>query len=347
MIQSLRAAVSFANRYAALARELAGRADAPLRRAELLEIARVCERVPEHPARTFREAIQCVYFIHLVSQIESGGNSISLGRIDRILFPYYEADLAAGRITPEQARELLALLFVKTNEIWNVLEEAFIPGGEGTEGKTTQNVTVGGVDDRGEDATNDLSTIGLDAFADVRTGAANFGVRLSAGTRNPSSGRPRYAKDAVPLHFFNDEAIVPALVRAGHTWRTPGTTGSWGAWSPMPRESPSAPPSPSSSTGSSAWSSPSPTASTTSSATSPASRRGSGVLHRLRRLWSAYDRQFTHFLGQMVKGMAVLDRAVAELVPSPFASAMIDGPLEKGLDLTRGGPSTTPRGCSS
>jgi formate C-acetyltransferase len=54
-------------------------------------------------------------------------------------------------------------------------------------------------------------------------------------------------------------------------------------------------------------------------------------------VWNAYDRQFTHFLGQMVKGMAALDQAVAELVPSPFASAMIDGPLEEGLDLTRGG----------
>jgi formate C-acetyltransferase len=152
------------------------------------EIARVCERVPEHPAGSFHEAVQSVYFIHLISQIESGGNSISLGRIDQVLYPYYRADVEAGRITPERARELLSLLFIKTNEIWNVLEEAFIPGGEGTEGKTTQNVTVGGMGPDGSDATNELSYIGLDAYADVRTVQPNFGVRLS---KNP------------PADFFN------------------------------------------------------------------------------------------------------------------------------------------------
>ena len=72
------------------------------------------------------------------------------------------------------------MLFLKTNEIWNVLEEAFIPGGEGAEGKTTQNVTVGGVGIGGNDATNELSYIGLDAFAEIRTVQPNFGVRLGS-----------------------------------------------------------------------------------------------------------------------------------------------------------------------
>ena len=149
------------------------------RAAELREIARVCSRVPEYPAETLHEAVQSLYFIHLVAQIESGGNSISLGRIDQILFPYYRKDVEAGRGSPEKARELVAMLFIKTNEIWNVLEEAFIPGGEGTEGKTTQNVTVGGVGPDGRDATNDMSYIALDAYADVRTVQPNFGVRVS------------------------------------------------------------------------------------------------------------------------------------------------------------------------
>ena len=142
-------------------------------------------RVPEYPAESLHEAVQSVYFIHLVAQIESGGNSISLGRIDQILFPYYRKDVEAGRAAPDKARELVAMLFIKTNEIWNVLEEAFIPGGEGTEGKTTQNVTVGGVGTDGADATNDMSYIALDAYADVRTVQPNFGVtdisRLSGG----------------------------------------------------------------------------------------------------------------------------------------------------------------------
>ena len=146
----------------------------PARAAELKEIARVCGRVPEYPAETLHEAVQSVYFIHLVAQIESGGNSISLGRIDQMLFPYYKKDVAASRGSADRARELVAMLFVKTNEIWNVLEEAFIPGGEGTEGKTTQNVTVGGVGPDGRDATNDMSYIALDAYARRADRAAQF-----------------------------------------------------------------------------------------------------------------------------------------------------------------------------
>jgi len=339
VIRSLEAAVAFANRYVALARELADRAATPARREELLEIARVCERVPEHPARTFREAVQGVYFIHLISQIESGGNSISLGRIDQILFPYYEADLAAGLITPDEARELLALLFIKTNEIWNVLEEAFIPGGEGTEGKTTQNVTVGGMDARGDDATNALSMIGLDAFAEVRTVQPNVGVRICRESPEAFVMKAvQHAKDAVPLHFFNDEAIVPALVRAGHTLEDARDYGVVGCLEPSAQ-------------GKSFCS------------TFACQFNGIKCLEfalsngidnifgypagletgdpaaflSFDDLWRAYDRQMTHFLGQMIKGMAALDQAIAELVPSPFASAMIDGPLESGLDLTRGG----------
>ena len=153
MIRSLSAAIHFAHRHADLAEAMASSESDAGRAAELREIARVCRRVPEYPASSFHEAVQCLYFIHLIAQIESGGNSISLGRIDQTLSPYYETDLRAGRITPEGARELLSLLFLKTNEIWNILEEAFIPGGEGTEGKTTQNVTVGGMGPDGADAT--------------------------------------------------------------------------------------------------------------------------------------------------------------------------------------------------
>ena len=217
VIRSLNAAIAFANRYADLAESLAGQTQDPTRAGELKSMAEVCRRVPEHPARTFHEAIQCVYFLHLVAQIESGGNSVSLGRIDQILYPFYKADKDTGRITPDQAREMMSLLFIKTNEIFNVLEEAYIPGGEGTEGKTTQNVTVGGVGKDGEDATNELSHIGLDAYADIRTVQPNFGVRLSAKSPDDFFAKAvEYAKDGVLMHFFNDEAIVDSLCRAGH-----------------------------------------------------------------------------------------------------------------------------------
>ena len=211
------AVISFARRYSELAAKMAARESDPDRAAELREIARVCSRVPEHPAETLHEAVQSLYFIHLVAQIESGGNSISLGRIDQILFPYFQKDVEAGRGSKELARELVAMLFIKTNEIWNVLEEAFIPGGEGTEGKTTQNVTVGGVGPDGRDATNDMSYIALDAYADVRTVQPNFGVRIAPDCPAELMRRAvEYDRDGVLMHFFNDEAIIRSLIRGGH-----------------------------------------------------------------------------------------------------------------------------------
>ena len=338
-IRSMEAAVTFARRYAEKAAAMAEKEKDPVRAEELHAIGRVCSRVPEHPASSFHEAVQSVYFIHLISQIESGGNSISLGRIDHILAPYYEADRDAGTVTPEHARELLSLMFIKTNEIWNVLEEAFIPGGEGTEGKTTQNVVVGGLDENGADATGEISFVGLDAYAAVRTVQPNFGVRLSAQSPKEFIDRAvGYAREGVLLHFFNDDAIIPSLVKGGHSLEDARNYGVVGCLEPNAQGK---------------------TFGSTFAVqfsgikclelaladgvdnifgyeSGPATGAPSGF-KSFDEVWKAYDTQFTHFIGQMVKGMEVLDRCIAESVPSPFASSMITGPLEKGLDLTRGG----------
>ncbi len=338
-IRSMRAAIKFAHRYGDLARSMAeGEADAG-RKAELELIARTCHRVPEHPAETFHEAVQSLYFVHLIAQIESGGNSISLGRIDQVLYPRYRADVDAGRVTPEHARELISMLFIKTCEIWNVLEEAFIPGGEGTEGKTTQNVTVGGLGRDGEDATNELSYIGLDAYADVRTVQPNFGVRTS--TRAPEDFFLRaaaYARDGVAMHFFNDEAIVETLVKAGHTVEDARDYGVVGCLEPSAQGKTFG------STFAVQFNGIKCLEFALSNGTDNIFGYQAGVetgepseFTTFEQVWDAYDGQLSFFVRQMVKGMAALDGAIAELVPSPFASAMVEGCLDKGLDLTRGG----------
>jgi pyruvate formate-lyase/glycerol dehydratase family glycyl radical enzyme len=339
VIRSLRATIRFANRYADLAASLAGDETDPERAEELRTIARVCRRVPEHGAQTFHEAVQSVYFIHLVAQIESGGNSISLGRIDQILYPYYLADRQSGRITPEQARELLSLLFIKTNEIWNILEEAYIPAGEGVEGKTTQNVTVGGVGADGEDATNELSYVGLDAYADVRTVQPDFGVRLGPSAPEDFFRKAiEYTKDGVLLHLFNDEAIIKSLRRAGHTLEDARDYGVVGCLEPNAQGKTFG------STFAVQFSGIKCLELALSNGVDNTFGHQSGIesgdpatFTSFDDVWNAYNAQVSHFMGRMVKGMAVLDQAIAELVPSPFASAMIDGPMEKGLDLTRGG----------
>lgn len=339
VIRSCNAAIQFAHRYSERALLMADSEDDSVRADELREIARVCGRVPENPAANFHEAVQSMYFIHLISQIESGGNSISLGRIDQVLYPYYAADRNAGRITAERARELISLLFVKTNEIWNVLEEAFIPGGEGTEGKTTQNVTVGGIGTDGEDATNELSYIGLDAYADVRTVQPNFGVRISA--KSPSDFFHKavdYARDGVLMHFFNDEVIVKTLVSGGHTLEDARNYGVVGCLEPNAQGKSFA------STFAVQFSGIKCVEMALSNGIDNIFGYKSGIetgdpgtFGCFQDLWNAYDAQMRHFIGQMARGMEVLDAAIADMVPSPFASAMIDGCIDKGLDLTRGG----------
>jgi pyruvate formate-lyase/glycerol dehydratase family glycyl radical enzyme len=339
VIRSLEASVRFAHRHAEEADRMAAAETDPARAEELRQIADVCRRVPENPAETFQEAVQSVYFIHLISQLESGGNSISLGRIDQVLYPYYEADLAAGGVTPERARELISMLFLKTNEIWNVLEEAFIPGGEGTEGKTTQNVTVGGLGRDGEDATNDLSYIVLDAYADINTAQPNFGVRL--GSKAPDALFARaveYTRDGVVMHFFNDDAVIESLVRAGLTLEDARDYGVVGCLEPSAQGK-------------------------TFGSTFAVQFNGIKCLEfalsngidnifgyqsgletgdassftSFEQVFNAYAAQVSYFVKQVTKGMEALDHAIADMVPSPFASAMIEGPLEKGMDLTRGG----------
>ncbi|RJP83215.1 MAG: hypothetical protein C4522_01395 [Desulfobacteraceae bacterium] len=339
VIRSLQAAIQFARRYSDLALKMARETNDPGRKKELETIAAVCRRVPEYPAETFHEAVQSLYFIHLIAQIESGGNSVSLGRIDQILYPCYIKDRKEGRTDPAMAKELISLLFLKTGEIWNVLEEAYIPGGEGTEGKTTQNVAVGGLDQNGADATNELSYLTLDAYASIRTVQPNFSVRLSS--RSPDFFFMKvieYAKDGVLLHFLNDDAIIPSLIRAGHTEEDARDYGVVGCLEPNAQGK-------------------------TFGSTFAAQFNGMKCLEfalsngvdnifgytsgletgapsnfaSFDDVWNAYDCQINHFVNQLTGGMACLDRAIAELVPSPFASAMIDGPMEKGIDLTRGG----------
>jgi len=209
-------AIVFAGRYADEAARQAASASDPERRRELEKIAQVCRQVPAKPARDFHEAVQSLYFLQLIAQIESGGNSISVGRIDKILYPYYERDLRRGSITPEKAQELIECMFLKMGEIWNVLEETYLPGGEGPEGKTTQNVIVGGMRPDGSDDTNELTSIALEAYADLRTVQPNFGIRINRSTPSALFLRAcELTRQGVLIHFFNDEVIVPALAAKG------------------------------------------------------------------------------------------------------------------------------------
>ena len=114
---SCEAAITYARRYAALAKKMAGEEADPTRRAELLTIASNCERVPADGARSFWEACQSFWFVQMILQIESSGHSISPGRFDQYMYPYYKADMDRGAIKRDFAQELMDCIWIKFNDL--------------------------------------------------------------------------------------------------------------------------------------------------------------------------------------------------------------------------------------
>jgi len=200
------AAVRFAERHAATAREMAACEAETKRRTELEQIARVCERVPAQPAATFREALQAFWLTHVMLHINSQEWSISPGRFDQYMLPYYERDIAEGRMTREEARELLACLWIKFNEVRIAVD--FI---------NYQNLIVGGQNDAGADSTNDLSYLCLDLTSRLRTFQPSLSVRWHPGAPAALVEKScEMIRSGLSLPaLFNDLAVISALQRAG------------------------------------------------------------------------------------------------------------------------------------
>ena len=152
------AIVTWANRYADEAERLANLAETTeKRRQELTKIAAICRKVPEYPAETFQEALQSEWFVYMFTRLEElVAGSLSLGRLDQILWPYYEKVIREGRITRDEARELLESVWVNLSEALVILVSP--AGGSFTEGYAHfEGVNIGGQKVDGSDATNDLS----------------------------------------------------------------------------------------------------------------------------------------------------------------------------------------------
>jgi len=177
------AAKGFAKRYADLARTLAaGEMDAG-RKMELEKIAQICEWVPAHPARSFQEALQSLWFTYIVLRNEGLGPGMGFGRADQFLYPFYKKDLEEGRITKEEALELLELILIKINDAVVLMSTAFAEQLAGF--PTIANITLGGVSPEGKDAVNDLSYMFLDADRNVGMTLEEIVVRVSK--KNPDS----------------------------------------------------------------------------------------------------------------------------------------------------------------
>ena len=171
----LKAVRNFANRYSVLAKDLAEKELNQKRKIELLEISRICSKVPYEPAETFQEAVQSVWFIQLILQIESNGHSLSYGRFDQYMYPYYDRDIKNGTIKESEALELLTCLWIKTLTINKVRSQAHTLSSAGS--PMYQNVTIAGQTTDKKDAVNDLSFLVLKSVAQTRLTQPNLTVR--------------------------------------------------------------------------------------------------------------------------------------------------------------------------
>lgn len=165
VILALEAAAEIGERFAAKARELAGEEADARREAELLAIAAVCDRVPAYPARTFHEAIQSVWFVHILHALDNEhATGMGPGRPDQYLYPYYSRDLEEGRINREKAQELIDCWFMRYSQYYMPWHSNAGSYGTHTPHTPGHHLDVGGVKPDGTDAANELSYMFLEAM---------------------------------------------------------------------------------------------------------------------------------------------------------------------------------------
>ncbi len=215
--EMLLGAIEYSHRYRDLALDLAAKEQNPIRKAELEEMARVCDRVPEHPAETFQEALQSLFFGILIVFYDTRTFGMGYGRIDQILYPQYKNDIEKDKIDYEYVVQLFECFRVKImgkRQFWpdvmtpNLSSEAHF-----------HNCVIGGVDIKGKDATNELSFAFLDAAERVRTTHPTISIRWHTQLD------PKFMKRAIDViklgmgfpAFFNDETSIQYLLARGYT----------------------------------------------------------------------------------------------------------------------------------
>lgn len=336
VIISCKAVITYAGRYAALAREQAETCTDATRRQELLTIAENCARVPGEGARTFWEACQSFWFIQMLLQIESSGHSISPGRFDQYMYPYFKADLERGAISREQAQELVDCIWVKFNDLNKVRDAASAEGFAGY--SLFQNLIVGGQDKDGCDVTNDMAFMCMNATIHVHLPMPSFSVRVWNGTPHEFMLRAaEVTRTGVGLPaYYNDEVIIPALQSRGLTLedarnyniigcvepQAPGKTDGWhdAAFFNMCR----------------------PLEMVFSNGMDKGVQVGlrTGDVTEMKTFdafYDAYKKQMVYFIELMVNADNAIDRAHAERCPLPFQSCMVEDCIGRGKSMQEGG----------
>ncbi len=321
MIIALESHSDYIRRYAELARQMAS--SGKERQNEFIEIAEVCEWIASEPPRTFREALQLVWFVHLGIKMDDGGVGHSFGRFDQYLYPFYESDLEAGNLTVDQARELLALFWLKLNR----------------EGDDIAHLSLGGQTSQGDDAVNDLSLLCLQVDRWISRKQPNLSTRVHSRTSDAywyEIARTMRCGAGHPA-IFSDDVIIPGLLDYGLPEEVvrdyaevgcvetflPGLGAPWtDCYLNLAKCLELA---------------------LNNGCDMQSSYRlgletgDSRQFDSFDNLFTAYERQVEHALYQMLETKDTYDEVISQHDPEPLNSAFIRDCLQRGMDATGGG----------
>ena len=333
LIITYTAAINHAHRYAKKAEEMAQKEVNPVRKAELQQIAQNCYNVPEKGATTFWEAVQSFWFVHYLLHVETNGHSYSPGPFDRFMNQFYVNDPG---ITREFAQELLDCLFVKFNDANKVRDDISAQAFAGYQ--LFELLALGGTDEEGNDLTNDVSYMCLDALAHVGMPMPSVGIRV--GNQTPDEFLYR-ACEVIRLGYgmpnlFNDEVIIPAMVNRGIPLKVARTFTPSGCVEPDIQHKYDG------------WH---------DAASFDVAKVLEITLNNgrcfgkqlgpqtgeittftcIEDFFVAFQKQMEFFVRNMVEAVNCIDMAHADKVPLPFQSALIEGCIEKGKSVQEGG----------
>ena len=336
VIMSCQAVIDYAHRYAELAEQMAYQCQDPTRKQELLQIASNCSRVPAKGARNFYEACQSFWFVQQLIQMESSGHSISPGRFDQYMYPYYKSDMEAGNLTREFAQELMDCIWVKLNDLNKCRDAASAEGFAGY--SLFQNLIAGGQNKEGEDVTNDLSFMCIQASMHVHLPAPSLSVRVWNGSPHEFLIKAaELTRTGIGLPaYYNDEVIIPALQNRGLSLadareyniigcvepQKAGKTEGWhdAAFFNMCRP--------------------------LEMVFSNGMDKGVQIsvqtgdvteMESFDEFYDAYKKQMEYFISLLVNADNAIDVAHAERCPLPFLSCMVDDCLKRGKSVQEGG----------
>lgn len=331
-------AKNFMNRYAQNIRGMEQRQDDLEKRLEMEQVARNCENLAQRPAATFHESLQSIWFLMVILHMESNASSFSPGRLDRILYPYYQADLDKGTLTRKRALELVECLWLKFNEIVymrNANSAKFFAGFP-----IGFNIAIGGQDESGNPVENEVSYLFLEAQEELGLPQPNLSVRLHEDTSDQLLKRAIQvvSKGSGMPQFFNDKAVIPALEALGVThsdamdYAIVGcveltTQGNNLGWSDA--------------------------AMFNLNKVLELTLTGGKDLQTGKQLGTDYGslltyqsfeeleesfrKQLDDFMDRMIPACEAVEKAHMQLLPTPFLSGVIRDCLEKGMDVTAGG----------